>query len=243
MSYAKELFVGLIPDGGRRAVNNDPFRYEESYQRGAKVVGDMLKLCVQDARVKIFAAWGLSDDNALRRPGMQLDILNNIFVQYLQKLRKDLQEPDYENVKVVHLGNAEFLTPQVNDLIADIVRFTNDRSEKIFGLCLGHGAEDEMERAADRRGERRANGEQCKLVDCLDLPTRGGILFKPVDLIVRTGTDPNTPYTSGYMLPYQVRGGTQEKYYSEFLPNVPASTILDAVDYYEQRMLELRKGK
>lgn len=225
MHRPDQFFVGLIPDGGRRAAGKDLARYAEKYGRGAEVVGDTLKACVKDSRIRVFAAWGLSDDNASKRSPAELDILNGIFREYLDKLRADLETPDYEQVKVVHLGDEECLDPSVLSRIHDVTSFSARRTEKVFGLCLGYGAHNEMDRAVERAYMRDSRDWR----RYLDLPFRGGESYQHVDAIVRTGTNPLKPYTSAYLLPYQ-GPGTQERYIEDYLPNVTAERIMEQVD-------------
>lgn len=226
MAETKDLFVALIPDGGRRAVGHDVGRYSESYERGAEVVGDILKACVADSRVKIFTAWGLSDDNALKRSAIERGILNRTFHSYLARLRHDLTTEVYRDVKVVHMGNPNLLDPEVYDRIVDITEFTKDRRrEKIFGLCLGYGSHDEEDRAIASY----AQSPDRPWREYLDLPYRGNLPYQPVDLIVRTGTDPLKPYTSGYLLPYQ-GSKTQERYSAAYLPDFSAERFMEFVD-------------
>ena len=73
------IFAALIPDGSRRAVSYDTAQYSSSYERSAEVITDILKVCMQDQRVRIFAAWGLSDDNAQKRSSAERTLLNALF--------------------------------------------------------------------------------------------------------------------------------------------------------------------
>lgn len=231
------LFVGLIPDGGRRAVDHDVDRYPESYERGAEVVGDVLKAVIQDDRVRIFTAWGLSDENAQKRPQAEIEILNQIFITFIDRLRRDV-ESLYCNVKVVHMGNENFLDATVQERVRDVVAYTADRKEKIFGMCLGYGAHEEMDRAVGLHCAHGATGDWRRF---LDLPFRGEISYQPVDLIMRTGTDPGKPYTSGYLLPYQ-NSGTQEKYFLEPLPHMEVTRFIQAIDECWASISSKRKG-
>lgn len=239
MKPSEQFFAALIPDGGRRAVNNDLKQYFDSYKKGADIVGDVLKLCVLDPRIKIFAAWGLSDDNASKRSPDEIDILNTVFLEYLEKLRRDVEEdPAYQQVKVVHMGNADLLRADVQARIRDVSIFTNNRTEKIFGLCLAYGSDDEMDRALEVK---QRTGYKGNYRDMLDLPRRGGIPYQKVNAIVRTGTNPLEPYTSGYLLPYQGTG-TQERYIEEFLPNVKPEEIMTRIDEMFQKKHRSRLG-
>jgi undecaprenyl diphosphate synthase len=238
MHHPSERFVALIPDGGRRAVDGDPMRYGESYERGAEVVSDILKACVQDNRIKIFAAWGLSDDNAQKRSFAERTILNGIFRKYLDRLRSDVDTEPYSGVKVVHLGNNKFLHPSVNEKISDIADHTKERKEKIFAMCLGYGSHDEMNRAVHAHV---VAGGETDWRQHLDLPYRGKMPYQNVDLIVRTGTDPETPYTSAYLLPYQGTK-TQERYIKDYLPNITVDDFMDRVDEVFHSSERMRAG-
>lgn len=239
MQQSEGRFVALIPDGGRRAVNNDKTKFKESYERGADVIGDILKACVNDSRIKVFAAWGLSDDNATRRSTAELMILNQLFHTYLNRLSNDLETEDFNTVRVVHVGDSENLHPKVHRHVMEVVDQTKDRTDKIFALCLGHGGVEEMHRAAIEFAVLgKGKGDWRRY---LDLPKRSGTQFQPVDVIVRTGTKPEDAYTSGYLLGYR-DAHTQERFIPKYLPNTTADDFMRMVDATLQSKTTMRSG-
>ena len=219
------IFAALIPDGSRRAVSYDTAQYSSSYERSAEVITDILKVCMQDQRVRIFAAWGLSDDNAQKRSSAERTLLNALFSRYLVKLRADVDCNPYANLKVVHMGNEEYLEKKVQQQLRDIAQHTHERTGKIFGLCLGYGSHDEMQRAVQSS---HAEPER-DWREFLDLPARGRIPYQQVDLIVRTGTPSSRAYTSGFLLPYQ-GAGTQLRFDKNYLPDFSADRFMLFVD-------------
>lgn len=234
-SPAEGLFVSLIPDGNRRAVGYNASRYAEAYGGGAEIVGDILKACMGQSRVQIFAAWGSSTSNIRKRSTVEQQVLNGVFHQYLDQLETTIREEPYRNVQVVHLGNPEFVEKSVYRRIDAIAGQTRDRHGKIFALCAGHDSHDEMRRAV-------AQARRCPQQDWrsfLDLPLRSGRPYREVDLIVRTGTDPLRPYTSGYLLPYQGTG-TQERYAADCLPSFSAERFMAFVD--DAASQQMRRG-
>ena len=234
------LFIGLIPDGNRRAVGNDVSRYAEAYRNGAESVSAMLKSVVQDERVRIFTAWGLSDDNIRKRNPFELEILNGLIAEYLEQLDRDMQTPEYEGVRVVHLGNERLLQDDVRDRLDTVVARTRERQEKIFGMCLGYGGAEELERASNRKSEHvRMRGSAPALQQFLDIPFRGNMPFTPVDMIVRTGTE-GRAYTSAYLTGYQT-GSTEELYIPKLLPDTTPEDLAAAIDAYEK--INPRLGK
>lgn len=229
MHNSEKLFVSLIPDGGRRAVANDMTLFKQSYERGAEVVGDILKACVQDARVGIFAAWGLSDDNATKRSRFEVNVLSEIFLDYLRRLRGDLETDAYKAVKVVHMGDPRFIREDVAKSILEITTFTADRAgELLFGLGLGYGAHDEMDRAVALHVADK-NKATMNWKEYLDIPVRSKQPYQHVDLMYRTGTPAEEAYTSGYLIPY-MGPKTLLRFNPEFLPNISASDFMASVD-------------
>lgn len=227
------LFIGLIPDGNRRAVDNEATRFDEAYRKGAEAVSAMLKSVVQDSRVHIFTAWGLSDDNVKKRTAFELDILNGLFCDYLEQLDRDVQTPAYGNVRVLHIGDDELLKEDVLERLQTVVDRTRDRQEKIFGICLAHGGAEEIERASDRKlAHWHLHREQLPLQSFLDLPFRGKIPFKALDMIVRTGTE-HRAYTSAYLTGYQT-GGTEEFFLPQMLPDCTPEDLAQAIAAYEK---------
>lgn len=234
------LFIGLIPDGNRRAVGNDVSRYAEAYRKGAESVSAMLKSVIHDERVRIFTAWGLSDDNILKRNPLELTILNTLICEYLEQLDSDMQTEEYAGVRVVHLGNERLLHHDVRDRLDTVVARTRGRQEKIFGMCLGYGGAEELERASDRKSEHvRMRGSAPPLRQFLDIPFRGNMPFAPVNMIVRTGTEARA-YTSAYLTGYQT-GGAEEFYISKLLPDTTPADLAAVIDAYEK--INPRLGK
>lgn len=234
----KGLFVGLIPDGNRRWVNNNPLLYRDAYHEGAESVSRMLKSIVRDDRVKIFSAWGLSDDNVRRRSEAELDILNGLFCEYLDKLRADLQTPDYEMVRLVHLGDRQLLQRPVLDRLDRLSKMTKARTEKIFAVCLAQGGREELERASNRKLLHHSDTKEIlPLTSFLDFPVRSGLPFQPVDMIVRTGTD--RPYTSAYLTGYQT-GGTEEYFIPKLLPDTTPEDLRLQIDRFTEQ--QQRRG-
>jgi hypothetical protein len=108
--------------------------------------------------------------------------------------------------------------------------------QKVFGLCLGYGSHEEMQRAVTLSQTHPIGIDWRRH---LDLPSRGNMPYQHVDLIVRTGTDPQKPYTSGYLLPYQ-GPGTQERFVQDFLPSFAPERFMAFVD--EVAAQEQRRG-
>lgn len=236
------LFVGLIPDGNRRAVDNNPDQYLQAYSKGADVVGDALKWCVHDERVRIFAAWGLSDDNVRNRSGLEQEILSAVFTRYLDSLRKDLAEAPYDVVRVVHMGDSSLLHEEVVERLHDITHFSRQRTEKIFALCLGYGSRDELLRATALLSEDvRLDMATEDVYEYLDLPSRTDLSFLPhceLDLLIRTGAEHE--YTSGFLSNYE-GPGTQLHFMNTLLPNCDGAQLMQsALEDYEKRTQ--RKG-
>lgn len=234
------LFLGLIPDGNRRAVGNDVTRYGEAYRRGAEAVSAMLRSVVQDERVRIFTAWGLSDDNIRKRSPFELGILNTLIREYLEQLDADMRTDAFADVRVVHLGDPRLLAPAVRESLDAVVETTRGRTGKIFGMCLGYGGAEELDRASDRKCEHmRMRATAPALRQFLDIPYRANEKFRPVDMIVRTGTE-GRAYTSAYLTGYQT-GSTEEFYIGKLLPEVTPGDLAAAVDAYEK--IHQRGGK
>lgn len=237
---SRGLFIGLIPDGNRRAVQNNPLRYAEAYRSGAESVSAMLKSVVHDSRVRVFTAWGLSDDNIRKRSPIELDILNTLICEYLEQLDSDMQTDEYAGVRVLHMGDDRLLRQDVRDRLDTVVTRTRARQEKVFGMCLGYGGAEELERAANRKAEHvRMQGSAPVIRQFLDIPFRGNMPFAPVDMIVRTGTA-GRAYTSGYLTGYQT-GGTEEFYIEKLLPDTTPADLTAAIDAYEK--INPRLGK
>ncbi len=108
-------------------------------------------------------------------------------------------------MRVVHIGRRELLlerTPETLELLDEVMRETRDRSGLVLALCIDHDGNMEIEDAVAAWQRAGAAGIQQSFRQFLDLP-RQGVPYQPVDLIIRTGDDPEAGHDNEFLLGYR----------------------------------------
>lgn len=234
LEHSEGLFTVLTPDGDRRSVNYDPKRYPEAYQRGAENVAGYFQEMIAHPSVYIAVAWGTSDKNIAGREQFEIDAINTAVISFIRQIlaRKNTT---YSGTKWVHLGNKTLLSQELNVALDELSDATRSGVEKVCGLCLGYGSDDEIDRAitcAVKDGDNPINYR-----NYLDLPFRASIPYKKADLLLRTGLENRrAPYTSGCMLPYQ-GSKTRAHHFTELMPEINPALFSNAVDDYLKNVI------
>lgn len=199
---AKELFVGLIPDGNRRWAAEKynvpkkkltPDQLYETYSRGAEIVKDVADRA-RDEMVNVLAVFGGSVGNLAKREFKEVQVLHSIYERWLEDLKDDWMDKEgNEHVRFVHMGRTTMLqerAPRIFELISEIAEHTQNRTRMIMAFCLDYAGLDESERAhklwMDEGCPGGVNGWQQRL----DLPMQG-VPYRPFDLVIRTGAQSN----------------------------------------------------
>lgn len=180
--------------------------YAEGYMRGGDVTKEIIT-CAREQCVQVVALWGMSDDNMVKRPPEQRQILYGVFHHFLLDLQDNwMNKPKNRDVRLVHMGRRDRLSeeaPGIITLLDEISADTRRRSGMVVAVALDYGGREEFRRAHalwQRAGCPGDVNEGWK--DFLDLP-RQGIPFRPFDLIVRTGQDAAEPLrTNEFLWPY-----------------------------------------
>lgn len=232
--HSEGLFTVLTPDGDRRSVNYDSQRYPEAYERGAKNVAGYFQQMIAHPNVRIAVAWGTSDKNIAGREPFEINAINTAVIAFIRQILAQ-KNTTYSGTKWVHLGNKTLLSPELNSVLDELSDATRSGVEKVCGLCLGYGSDDEIDRAimlATEKGDKPINFRQY-----LDLPYRAGIQYQKADLLLRTGLEnPSAPYTSGCMLPYQ-GSKTRAHHFTELMPEIDPALFSNAVDEYLKNVI------
>lgn len=175
--------IAIIMDGnGRWAKERDLPRFH-GHSKGAQCVEKIALYCVKIG-VEYLTLYSFSMQN-WKRPSDEITFLMQLYVTYLQGIRKVLMK---NNVRLVHIGQTERLPDEVVKEMNKTIEITGDNDGMVLALALNYGARTEITDAVKKIARQCVAGQlapddidQARIADNLytaDLPDP--------DLLIRT---------------------------------------------------------
>ncbi len=131
--------IAVIMDGnGRWAKKRNQPRIW-GHQRGVDTLKDLLRCC-NDWGIQALTAYAFSTEN-WGRPQAEVEFLMTLFERVL---RRELQELQAENVKIVFVGNLASLPGSLQEEIEKSMQETKDNSGIIFTVATNYGGRQEI---------------------------------------------------------------------------------------------------
>ncbi len=190
--------LALIPDGNRRWAKKRGLLPWQGHLAGAKNLEKILKK-VWELKIPYFTFWGMSADNALKRPKEEVKMLFKIFRSYFHKLLKS-REIEKEQVKINVIGRWENLFPKdLKELIRKIVEKTKNNQKFFLTLLLAYNGTDEMLEAISKI-VKKAKKENFNFSEKTLLENLWTGNLPPVDLVIRTGCEKDPHNSAGFMM-------------------------------------------
>lgn len=185
--------VVIIPDGDRRWARSKGLSASEGHKAG---IANMVKLA-ETARnwgIHTVSSWGLSTENWLERPKVEVDYLMKGIYDALETYYEEMQK---DGVRLVHLGRKDRLPDFLLEKIAYIEKKTKDNTKHIYNVGLDYNGWDEMVRATQKIVAKGIPAEKIdrKMLDA-HMDTAGEP-YPNVDLFIRTSGEQRT---SGFMM-------------------------------------------
>jgi tritrans,polycis-undecaprenyl-diphosphate synthase [geranylgeranyl-diphosphate specific] len=177
----RPIHLGLIPDGNRRWAREHGLEPSEGHRRGAQVMEECLKWCVEEG-IEEVSVYALSSENLAKRPKEELGEIFNIFAEYFKKLSQDDLVHKYE-VRVRVLGHAYRLPKFVLEAAQDVAKATRKHAKHFLNVLVAYGGQDELLRCVRAASRSRLARVTQKMLE------RYLWVSRPVDLVIRTGGD------------------------------------------------------
>jgi len=188
------IHLGLIPDGNRRWARAHGLEPWEGHERGAKVMEECLRWCV-DEGIEEISVYALSAENLIKRPEQELKKIFAIFTEYFEKLSQDEFVHRHEvNIRV--LGRTYKLPDPVLRAANKVAKVTKSHANHFLNILVAYGGQDELLRCIQKASRSKVGRITKRLLErCL-------WVSRPVDLVIRTGGDRRLsnflPYQSAY---------------------------------------------
>ena len=215
--------VAIIMDGNGRWAKRRGIPRLSGHRVGVDRIQQVLEI-LGDKGVKFVTLYAFSTENWNRPPEEVLGILGLLE----DALREQTQSLHEKNVKVVHLGKSDHLTPNLQDSVAQAQRLTRDNSGITLNVAFDYGGRDEILEAVRRIIREGVPPEQ------VDEELFSRYLFTAhspdPDLIIRTGGELRI---SNFLL---WQSAYSEYYHTTTLwPDLDASELEQALDSYSSR--------
>lgn len=180
------IHLGLIPDGNRRWARLHGLPPMEGHRRGAQVMEEFLRWCLEDDRIEELSIYGLSTENLQKRSPQELRGLYGLMQEYFKKLLNSDEIYEYE-VRVKVLGRYYKLPDSVVRLIRELMNATRHHSKRFLNILVAYGAQDELLYCVRSLARSLASGKIGKITE--EVLRRHLWVGRPLDLVIRTGGD------------------------------------------------------
>jgi len=182
MPYPKH--IAIIPDGNRtraKANNQDVAQaYMTSYEKALRLI----EYVFTHTDIQVFTLWGLSTENAHKRPKEEFDFLMNMYKLIGAEL-DDFLIANKVNFRVI--GDMEGITPDFKAYLLDKEAKTACDSQRYCIFGINYGGRDEIIRGIQKLATQDIDFHQITedqistALDLGDLP--------PIELVIRTKGD------------------------------------------------------
>lgn len=181
---ALPFHVAMIIDGNRRWAKQLGYNStEEGYRAGAAKMKEFLGWC-DDLGISVVTLYLLSNDNLVKRPGVEL----NGLLPIISTLAADLAA--VPNWKIKHVGAVEALPEELANALIEAEEHTQANTGMLVNLAVGYGGRHEIVDAVRRVLKENAHTPVDQLAEELtpdmiaqQLYTRGQ---PDPDLVIRT---------------------------------------------------------
>ncbi len=180
------IHLGLIPDGNRRWARLHGLPPVEGHKRGAQVMEEFLRWCLEEDRIGELSVYGLSTENLQKRSPQELRCLYGLMQDYFRKLLDSEEIYEYE-VRVRVFGRYYRLPDSVVRLIRELMSATRHHSKRFVNILVAYGAQDELLHSVRSLAYSLMRGRLGRVTE--EALRRHLWVGRPLDLVIRTGGD------------------------------------------------------
>jgi len=221
--------VAIIMDGNGRWAKERGLPRLAGHEAGGKNIRPVVKIFA-DYGVRYLTLYAFSTEN-WSRPRLEVAGLVGLLAK---KINQETQAFHQENIRLVHLGRLDRLSPKLREKVKAAVELTKNNTGLTLCLAFDYGSRDEIVQAARRIADAGIPG------DNIDEPVFARYLYSPdipdPDLVIRTGGESRL---SNFLL---WQAAYSELYFTPVLwPDFGHKDVEEALSEYKQR--QRRFGK
>jgi len=228
--------VALIMDGNRRYAKQNNLRKIKWHAEGFERLADTLQWCrylgITEVTVYAFSIENFKRDKA------EVEELFDLFREKIKKLISEEDKLREHGVKVRIIGNLSYLPVDIQELIQETHKVTENNVGSTLNIAFSYTAREEITQAV-RRAAQRVQAKEIREQD-IDEQMIESLLYTPskVDLLVRTSGECRL---SDFML---WQASSSVTYFTKVLwPDFKFWDLLMAVFFYQRDMVLSRNIK
>ena len=211
--------VAIIMDGNRRWAKQNDLPSVMGHKTGVKSLKTVIKKC-NDFGIKYLTVYAFSTENWQRTPN-EVKFLMDLLTETLSS---EIEEMHREKVKIRFIGEVSELSENMQKVINDAQKLTENNSGLNLQIAFNYGARNEIKNAVKKIVEQNIPAEEItEDVISENLYTKG---IPDPDLLIRTGGEKRI---SNYLL-WQIAYSEiiiLKKYWPEFDEQVLIDCILE----------------
>jgi undecaprenyl diphosphate synthase len=223
--------VAIIMDGNGRWAKERNLPRIMGHKKGTESVKDIVKTA-RELNLEVLTLYAFSTEN-WKRPSLEVQGLMTLLKTYLKAEMQNMLE---NNISLRCIGEIEKLQPDIQKIIAMVIRETALKSEEnpsmVLNLALSYGSRAEILRAARIMAEKCVSGQFApkdfsEQLFASHLYTGG---LPDPDLLIRTGGESRLSNFLLWQLSYA------ELYITETMwPDFKGESLIEALRYYQSR--------
>jgi undecaprenyl diphosphate synthase len=225
--------IAIIMDGNGRWAKQQSMPRVFGHKNGVTAVRKTIEACAKIG-VNYLTLYAFSTEN-WNRPKLEVKTLMALLVSSLKKELKTLQE---NNIKLITIGNIEYLPKKAQIELADVIEKTKNNSRLTLTLALNYGSREEIVNVIKNLSKKVVNKELS--IEEINEKIINNHLYTfslpDVDLMIRTSGEKRI---SNFLL-WQI--AYAELYFTDTLwPDFKEENLFNAIIDYQKR--ERRFGK
>lgn len=131
--------VGIIMDGNGRWAKKRGLPRSAGHSAGAANFKTITRYC-SSIGIKYLTVYAFSTEN-WKRPQDEVKTLMSLFYQYLEDALRDFLN---ENIKVCFLGDVSAFPPKLQQVIAETIEVSRNRTGMVLNVALNYGSRAEI---------------------------------------------------------------------------------------------------
>jgi len=225
--------IAIIMDGNGRWAKQQNMPRVFGHKNGVTAVRKTIEACAKIG-VNYLTLYAFSTEN-WNRPKLEVKTLMALLVSSLKKELRTLQE---NNIKLITIGNIEYLPKKAQIELADVIEKTKNNSRLTLTLALNYGSREEIVNVIKNLSKKVVNKELS--IEEINEKIINNHLYTfslpDVDLMIRTSGEKRI---SNFLL-WQI--AYAELYFTDTLwPDFKEENLFNAIIDYQKR--ERRFGK
>ena len=145
--------IGIIMDGNGRWAKKRGLPRSAGHTVGAAVFKTITRYC-SSIGIQYLTVYAFSTEN-WKRPQDEVGAVMKLFGQYLEDALRDFLN---ENIVVRFIGDTSAFSPQLQKLISETKKVSENRTGMVLNIAMNYGGRAEITRAAKQLAEEVKNG-------------------------------------------------------------------------------------